>query len=108
MKNSLSKEEEVALFTAYKEGDENAKLQIIDANINFVISAAKKRVTNSINLDDLIVAGRTGLIEAIDSFDISKGYQFITYAAVLIEREITDYLMNVLDVKLDAYAEKYG
>jgi RNA polymerase primary sigma factor len=90
----LSRNEEVALFKAYREnGDLKAKNKIIESNQKFVVSVAKKFNDNT-NLLDLINEGNIGLMIAIDKYDINSGFKFITYAVWYIQREIKSFLME--------------
>lgn len=61
---------------------------IINSNLRFVVSIAKKFQNLNVNINDLINAGNVGLILALDNFDISRGFKFITYAVWYIKREI--------------------
>lgn len=84
----LTHEEETELALKAKDGDENAKKKIINANLRFVVNVAKKYQNHGIDLLDLISEGNIGLITAIDKFDVSKGYHFISYAVWWIRQSI--------------------
>jgi len=85
----LTPEEEVTLSKKIKRGDEQARKQMIRANLRLVISIAKKYIYLGIPLIDLIEEGNIGLMKAVDKFNPKKGYRFSTYAAWWIRQAIT-------------------
>jgi RNA polymerase primary sigma factor len=84
----LTREEEVELATRAKEGDPRAKERLINANLRFVVNVAKKYQNQGLPLDDLISEGNIGLINAIERFEVEKGYHFISYAVWWIRQAI--------------------
>jgi RNA polymerase primary sigma factor len=91
----LTSQEELDLIIRYKEqNDQKAKEKIIKHNLKFVISVAKKYQTPQakIPLIDLISAGNHGLITAIDKFDHTKGFKFISYAVWWIRHHLMEYI----------------
>ncbi len=84
----LSREEEDALARKAREGDEAAKQKLVQANLRFVVSIAKKYQTSGISLLDLINEGNMGLIKAAEKFDPDRGYHFISYAVWWIRQAI--------------------
>lgn len=84
----LTREEEIDLAKKAKRGDENARKKIANANLRFVVSVAKKYQNNGLELADLIGEGNIGLLTAIEKFDVTKGYHFISYAVWWIRQAI--------------------
>lgn len=84
----LSREEEDTLARLVREGDENAKNRLIQANLRFVVSIAKKYQTSGISLLDLINEGNMGLIKAAEKFDPDRGFHFISYAVWWVRQGI--------------------
>lgn len=85
---SLKPEEEARLFRRYADGDRAARAVLIEHNLRLVAHIVKKYYSASPDKDDLISIGTVGLIKAIDSFDISKGAKFATYAGKCVQNEI--------------------
>ncbi|MDX2319874.1 MAG: sigma-70 family RNA polymerase sigma factor [Moritella sp.] len=90
----LTREEEYEVAVAVANGDLNAKNRMIEANLRLVISVAKRYQYSSIPLVDIIQEGNTGLIRAVEKFDVSKGYRFSTYAVWWIKNNIERCIMN--------------
>lgn len=84
----LSRQEEEELARRAAKGDEKAKEKLISANLRFVVNVAKKYQNQGLPLDDLISEGNIGLINAIERFDVEKGYHFISYAVWWIRQAI--------------------
>ncbi len=76
----LSPSMQIELFKKYKEGDNNAKEELIKGNLKLVLSILKKYNNRTDNMDDLFQIGCIGLIKAIDNFDLAHGVKFSTYA----------------------------
>ncbi len=84
----LSREEEIELAKKARAGDKFAKDRIARSNLRFVVSVAKKYQNRGLELSDLISEGNLGLLNAIEMFDESKGYHFISYAVWWIRQSI--------------------
>ena len=83
----LTKEEELDYIEKLKQGDKDAREVLINHNLRLVAHIVKK-YSNSLEADDLISVGTTGLIKAVDSFNGEKGVLLSTYASRCIENEI--------------------
>jgi RNA polymerase primary sigma factor len=84
----LTREEENYLAKRALQNDEKAKERLITANLRFVVSVAKKYQVSGVSLLDLINEGNLGLIKAVEKFDYTKGFHFISYAVWWIKQSI--------------------
>jgi len=84
----LTRDEETHYATLAEQGDEMAKHRLVQANLRFVVNVAKKYQNQGLPLSDLISEGNIGLMNAIERFDVSKGYHFISYAVWWIRQAI--------------------
>ena len=84
----LTREEEVELAEKAKNGDKAARDKMIKANLRFVVRVAKKYQNHGLDLTDLISEGNIGLMTAIEKFEPSRGYHFISYAVWWINQSI--------------------
>lgn len=84
----LTPEEEIKYFKAVAKGDSEAREKILQANLRFVVSIAKKYMNQGLELDDLISEGNIGLMKALERFDLNQGYRFISYAVWWIRQSI--------------------
>jgi RNA polymerase primary sigma factor len=81
-----------------KQEEQNAtEEQLINHNLLFVISVAKRYHYAGIDLMDLIQEGRIGLIKAARNYDSSLGFRFISYAVTKIQAEIIRFLESKCD-----------
>ena len=90
----LTTEEELELVVKIEKGDEKARSKLIKANLRFVISVAKQYQNQGLSLSDLINEGNLGLIRATKSFDVTRGFKFISYAVWWIRQSITQAIIN--------------
>jgi len=84
----LSPQEEVALAQQAKTGDTEAFQKLVTHNLRFVVAMAKKFQGQGVPFEDLINEGNLGLIRAVNTFDETRGFKFISYAVWWITQRI--------------------
>jgi len=84
----LSREDEDKYARAAAKDDKFAKDMLVKSNLRFVVNVAKKYQNQGLPLADLISEGNIGLINAIERYDVDKGYHFISYAVWWIRQAI--------------------
>ncbi|MBO5050261.1 MAG: RNA polymerase sporulation sigma factor SigK [Oscillospiraceae bacterium] len=108
----LTRQEEDAYITRFKNGDLQARNVLIEHNLRLVAHVLKKYYAQNADQEDLISIGTIGLIKGIESFDPSKGARLGTYAARCVENEILMYFRSQKkssqDVSLSDYIETAG
>ena len=92
----LSAKEEREYLLKFRDGDMNAKNELIEHNLRLVAHIIKKYYANSNQQDDLISIGTIGLIKAINTFDVDKGTRLATYAARCVENAILSQRLAVI------------
>ena len=90
----LSQKEMDKLLLQAKNGDDNARQQLIEGNLRLVLSVIQRFDKRGENPDDLFQVGCIGLIKAISNFDPDKQVRFSTYGVPMIAGEVRRYLRD--------------
>ncbi len=97
-KKMLTKAEEIELGRKIQEGilseKEQAKKELVQANLRLVVSIAKKYIGQGVLFMDLVQEGSLGLIKAAEKFDYKKNFKFSTYATWWIKQTIIRAISN--------------
>src|SRR6476646_178159 len=109
----LTPEEEQELGRRIQRGDEAALRRLVEGNLRFVVSYAKRYRGLGVPFLDLIHEGNLGLMEAARRFDPDRNVKFITYAVWWVRQAITHALSEqtrafALPQKLSAIAARFG
>ncbi len=91
---TLSNEEKKELLIKAKNGDVDARQQLIDGNLRLVLSIIQRFTNRRENMDDLFQVGCIGLIKAVDNFNTDLDVKFSTYAVPMICGELRRYLRD--------------
>ena len=83
-----------ALLLQAKDGDENARQQLIEGNLRLVLSVIQRFTGRGESADDLFQVGCIGLMKAINNFDPTKEVRFSTYGVPMIAGEVRRYLRD--------------
>jgi len=90
----LKEAEKRELLGRVREGDRQAREELINGNLRLVLSVLQRFTGRDENMDDLFQVGCIGLMKAIDNFDIGQNVRFSTYAVPMIIGEIRRYLRD--------------
>ena len=90
----LKEKDKERLLREVKNGNDNAREELIQGNLRLVLSVIQRFTGRGENLDDLFQVGCIGLIKSIDNFDINQEVRFSTYAVPMIIGEIRRYLRD--------------
>ena len=84
----LNSKDEIILAQQAKKGELKAFNKLVMHNLRFVVAVAKKFQGQGLPFEDLINEGNLGLIKAVDRFDETRGFRFISYAVWWITQSI--------------------
>lgn len=90
----LTNDEETQLATRAAAGNKAARDKLLTSNMRFVIKIASQYLNKGLEYEDLISEGYLGLMKALDHFDVSKGYHFISYAVWWIRQSIMKAIVD--------------
>ncbi len=96
----LTDEEKRVLLLRVKEGDEDARQELIYGNLRLVLSIVQRFTGRKENLDDLFQVGCIGLCKAVDHFNTDLDVKFSTYAVPMIIGEIRRYLRDNNSIRI--------
>ncbi len=96
----LTDEEKKTLLRLAKEGDEEARQELIYGNLRLVLSIIQRFTGRKENMDDLFQVGCIGLVKAVDHFNIELDVKFSTYAVPMIIGEIRRYLRDNNSIRI--------
>ncbi|MDD3981543.1 MAG: RNA polymerase sigma factor RpoD/SigA [Spirochaetales bacterium] len=84
----LTREQENDYATRAAQGEKFAREMLVKSNLRFVVNVAKKYQNQGLPLSDLISEGNIGLMNAIERYDVNKGFHFISYAVWWMRKAI--------------------
>jgi RNA polymerase primary sigma factor len=100
----LTAEEEKQLAYRIEEGDQEARDQMVRANLRLVVNIARGYPGKGLPLQDLIAEGNLGLMRAVEGFDASMNTRFSTYASYWIKQSIKRAVINTAKpIRIPAY-----
>lgn len=103
----MNPKKENEMFARYRRGDNEAKEIILQSHIWDVESIAKEYLHKGLNLPELIQEGNTGLNKAVEKFDVSSGYRFISYAQWWIRQSILQAIQERKRKNTSAYVAAF-
>ena len=99
----LSVEREAELLEKSRNGDDDARNELIEHNLRLVAHIVKKYYNTGADQDDMISIGTIGLIKAVSTFNTDKGIHLATYASRCIENEILMFFRNQKKTAQDVF-----
>lgn len=103
----ISKERERDLLLKAKEGNLNARNELVQAHLRFVFDVAKKYTGHGVAMEDLIAEGNMGLIKAIEKYDTTQDVKFISYAVHWIKFYIRDIIKKRYLISKNENTDEY-
>lgn len=97
--NPLTFDEEYNLWCRMQNGSRSAREQLVYANLRYVVTVAKSYLPSGAAFEDLIQAGNEGLVQAVDKFDATLGFRFISFATWFVKNEVRKAAYNYISHK---------
>lgn len=94
----LSREDEVELARAYRDGDRAAGMRLVNASLRYVVPIARRYIRSGEPFEDLIAEGNLGLVHALKKYDPERGVRFGTYASFWVRTYLTRYVRRTRSV----------
>lgn len=88
MESNLTLNEELELIEHVKQGNKEAEEQLKNVNIRLVSGVAKRYLNKGVSEEDLLKAGKEGLIKAARKYDASRGFKFMSYSVWWVRQSI--------------------
>jgi RNA polymerase primary sigma factor len=88
MEYNLTLNEELELIDRVRQGDREAEGELMNVNVRLVSAVAKKYQNKGVSEEELLKAGKEGLIKAAHKYDASCGFKFMSYAVWWIRQSI--------------------
>jgi RNA polymerase sporulation-specific sigma factor len=107
-KKTGAAEETICYLERYAAGDKSAESRIMELNSGLVNSIAHRFRGRGTDFEDLVQIGSIGLLKAVRSFDLSRGFAFSTYAVPLIIGEIRRFLRDDGVIKVSRIQKRTG
>src|SRR5579885_1362518 len=103
----LNADMEKELAYRIEKGDNEARDQMVRANLRLVVNIARSYTGKGLGLEDLIEEGNLGLLRAVEGFDPAMNTRFSTYASYWIKQSIKRAIINTAKtIRLPAYMEE--
>jgi RNA polymerase sigma-32 factor len=91
---TLDRERELALATAYREGDAAAGDLLVCCNLRYVVKIAIGYRGYGFRLSELVAEGNVGLLQAVRRFEPERGLRFMTYASYWVRAHVLSYILK--------------
>lgn len=104
----VTMEEEVDLIEKAQNGDDNARRRLMEAHQRYIFSFARQ-YSNGVNVLDLVNVATEGFADAIDRFELSRGFRLCSYANYWMKERLNKYFLSEhLTIKKSNYSKTYN
>lgn len=101
----LTNEQEYDLWLGIQQGSKRAFDRLVESNMPYAMSIAKRYLPSGAALEDLFQAACEGLVKAAHKFDASRGYRFISFATWYVENEVRNAAYNYISHNITSLDE---